>query len=60
VEPDIDYYRDLGAHALREALGNMLSGQKTNPEIVYVLRWMAGRRSGLPDFNPPYTIVADV
>ena len=60
VEPDIDYYRDLGAHALLEALGNMLSGQKTNPEIVYVLRWMAGRCSGLPDFNPPYTILADV
>lgn len=57
VEPDIDYYKDLGAHALLEVLGNAITGGLTNPEVVYVLRWIAGRHAGVPDFNPPYTIV---
>ena len=58
VEPDIDYYKDLGAHALLEVLPNFLSGGLTDPKSVYVLRWIAGRHAGVPDFNPPYTIVA--
>ena len=58
VEPDIDYFKDLGAHALLEVLPNFLSGGLTDPKIVYVLRWIAGRHAGVPDFNPPYTIVA--
>lgn len=56
VEPDIDYYKDLLAHALLEVLVNGLSGTLTNPKDVYVLRWIAGRRAGVPEFNPPYTI----
>ena len=58
VEPDIDYYKDLGAHALLEVLPNALTGGLTNPEEVYVLRWIAGRHAGIPEFNPPYTIVS--
>jgi hypothetical protein len=58
VEPDIDYYKDLGAHALLEVLPNALSGGLTNPEEVYVLRWIAGRHAGVAGFNPPYTIVS--
>jgi hypothetical protein len=57
VEPDIDYYKDAAAHALLEVLPNKITGGLTSPEIVYVLRWIAGRHAGLPEFNPPYTIV---
>jgi hypothetical protein len=58
VEPDIDYYKDLAAHALLEVLPNASTGGLTNPEQVYVLRWIAGRHAGVPEFNPPYTIVS--
>jgi hypothetical protein len=57
VEPDIDYYKDLGAHALLEVIPNTISGRLTDPKQVYVLRWMAGRMAGVPEFDPPYTIV---
>ncbi|HKW65099.1 MAG TPA: hypothetical protein VJN89_21265 [Candidatus Acidoferrum sp.] len=56
VEPDIDYYKDLAAHTLLEVLANALTGDLTDPKNVYVLRWIAGRRAGVPEFNPPYTI----
>jgi len=62
MEPDIDYYKDEGAHALLEMLPNTvekLVGQSglTDPKQVYVLRWIAGRHAGVPEFNPLYTIV---
>jgi hypothetical protein len=57
VEPDIDYFKDLAAHALLEVIPNSLGGGLTNPEEVYVLRWIAGRHAGVAEFNPPYTIV---
>jgi len=57
VEPDIDYYKDLAAHALFEVLANKVTHSLTNPEEVYVLRWVAGRHAGVPDFNPPYWFV---
>lgn len=57
VEPDIDYYKDLISHALLEVIPNFFTGGLTNPEVVYVLRWIVGRRAGV-DFNPPYTIVS--
>ncbi len=56
VEPDIDYYKDLGAHALLEVLTNKLTGGLTDPRAVYVLRWCAGRHAGIPPFDPPYMI----
>ena len=55
VEPDIDYYKDLGAHALMEVTQNALTHSLTDPREVYVLRWMAGRHAGIPNFEPPYT-----
>jgi len=55
---DIDYFKDLAAHALLEVLPNALSGGLTNPEEVYVLRWIAGRHAGVAEFKPPYTIVS--
>jgi hypothetical protein len=58
IEPDMDYYKDLLNHALLEVIPNAITGGLTNPEMMYVLRWIAGRRAGIPDFNPPYTIVA--
>jgi hypothetical protein len=58
IEPDIDYYKDLGAHFLLEVIVNAVSHTLTDPRQVYVLRWIAGRHAGVADFNPPYTIVA--
>jgi hypothetical protein len=40
-----------------EVIPNALSGGLTSPQEVYVLRWSAGRHAGVPEFNPPYTIV---
>ncbi len=56
IEPDIDYFKDLGAHALLEVLPNRISDGLTDPKQVYVLRWIAGRHAGVPEFDPPYTI----
>jgi hypothetical protein len=56
VEPDIDYYRDPLAHALLEVVPGF-TGQVTNPATVYVLRWIAGRFAGVPEFDPLYTLV---
>ncbi|MCZ2079199.1 MAG: hypothetical protein HUU41_01945 [Bryobacteraceae bacterium] len=58
LEADIDYYKDPLAHALIEVLKNRTTKSKTDPRSVYVLRWMAGRHAGVPDFDPPYTIEA--
>jgi hypothetical protein len=57
VEPDMDYYKDPASHALLEVIPNTLTGGLTNPKTIYVLRWIAGRHAGVPEFNPPYTIV---
>jgi len=59
LEPDIDYYKDLGAHALLEVLHNKLTGSLSDPKTVYVLRWIAGRHAGVAPFEPPYRIVAN-
>ena len=56
MEPDIDYYKDLAAHALLEVIVNGISGSLTDPRQVYVLRWIAGRHAGVPEFDPPYVI----
>jgi hypothetical protein len=55
VEPDIDYYKDAGAHLILEVLVNAF-GSLTDPRQVCVLRWIAGRRAGIPEFDPLYTI----
>ena len=57
VEPDIDYYKDLLAHALVEVAVNGFTHTLTDPRQVYVLRWIAGCHAGVPDFEPPYTLV---
>ena len=56
VEPDIDYYKDLLAHAILEVIPNGATGTLTDPRVVYVLRWIAGRHAGVADFDPPYTL----
>lgn len=56
MEPDIDYFKDLAAHALLEVVTNGISGNLTDPRQVYVLRWMAGRHAGVVEFDPPYVI----
>ena len=57
VEPDIDYEKDIAAHTVLEVIPNTVTKGLTNPEVVYVLRWIAGRRAGVPEFAPPYVIV---
>lgn len=56
VEPDIDYYQDLGAHALLEVVPNALTKSLTDPCQVYLMRWIEGQRPGIPGFEPLYTI----
>lgn len=58
VEPDIDYYKDLGAHAVYEVIYNAVTQSLTDPAQVYVLRWMAGQQAGIPEFVPMYTITS--
>ena len=58
VELDIDYFKDATAHALLEVVPGVLGGQLTDPTTAYVLRWIAGRFAGVPEFDPPFTIVA--
>ena len=58
VEPDIDYFQDHTAHILFEVLPNELTHALTNPTEVYVLRWMAGRQAGVPEFAPLYSITS--
>lgn len=56
VEPDMDYFKDPAAHLLLELIPNGLTGNVSNPRVVYVLRWIAGRHAGIPEFDPLYTI----
>lgn len=57
VEPDIDLYKDMVAHGVAEVIPNLLTGGKTNPLVVYAMRWMATRQeTGVPEFDPPLTI----
>ncbi|HET6206149.1 MAG TPA: hypothetical protein VFD98_05025 [Terracidiphilus sp.] len=58
VEPDMDYYQDSEAHILFEVVPNDLTHSLTDPVEVYVLRWMAGQQSGMPEFAPMYTITS--
>jgi len=55
VEIDMDYFRDQLAHLLLEVLPNQFGGA-TDPRQIYVLRWIAGRRAGVSEFDPPYHI----
>jgi len=57
IELDFGYYRDLGAHFFLEVVVNTISSALTDPKLVYVVRWIAARHWGVPEFNPPYIIV---
>ena len=60
LEPDIDYYRDPGAHLILELIVNGLSHSLTDPAEVYILRWVAGQHAGVPQFAPLYTLTSAV
>ncbi len=55
VEPDIDY-QGSWSHALLEVIPDTLSRGLTDPQVIYVLRWIAGRHAGVPEFDPSYTL----
>lgn len=57
TELDIDYFRDPLAHLLLEVFVNQITQSRTDPRNVYVMRWSAGLKEGLPNFNPPYCLV---
>jgi hypothetical protein len=57
VESDIDYFKDLGAHAILEVVFNHITNSMTDPAQVYTLRWIAGKETGVPEFDPPYRLV---
>jgi hypothetical protein len=59
LEPDMDYFRDLAAHAIFEVFPNGLTHSLTNPIEVYVLRWIAGQHAGIPQFEPLYTLTSN-
>jgi hypothetical protein len=56
LEPDIDYFRDPGAHAILEVAANALTHTLTDPVQVYILRWIAGQHAGVPQFEPLFTL----
>jgi hypothetical protein len=56
IEPDIDYYKDIAAHALIEVVPNFIDKRLTDPRVVYWMRWMTAKQDGLPDFDPLYTV----
>jgi len=58
VEADMDYLKDIAAHFLLEVIPNAITKTRTDPKIVYLLRWIAGQHDGLAMFDPPYTIEA--
>ena len=66
LRADVPFFDNLGdrytvidtlAHLVLEVLVNQF-GRNTDPRVIYVLRWIAGRRAGKPDFNPPHEIRA--
>jgi|SRR5215472_14288789 hypothetical protein len=56
VEPDIDYFKNTLNHLFLEVVVNAF-GSLTDPRAVYVLRWISGRRAGIAEFDPLYTLV---
>jgi hypothetical protein len=58
VEVDMDYFRDDAAHTIVEVLPNLFTSGLTDPKRIYMLRWIAGRQAGVPEFAPPYIIEA--
>jgi hypothetical protein len=54
VEMDFDYYKDPLAHAIFEIITSVVTHSLVDPRQVYMLRWIAGRHAGVPDFDPPY------
>jgi hypothetical protein len=55
IELDMDYLEDRAAHTLLD-IATKRHGTLSDPRQVYVLRWMAGRHAGVPQFDPLYTI----
>ena len=56
IETDIDNYRNVMRHGVREVIPNLLTGRKTEPAGIYALRWaMAEARRG-PEFDPGYLL----
>ena len=42
--------------AIFEVIYNHPTNSLTDPAQVYELRWIAGKRAGLPEVDPPYTL----
>ncbi len=53
IKVECSITKDPAAHTLIES---DLSKGLLDAKAIYVLLWTAGRRGGVPEFNPPYTI----
>jgi hypothetical protein len=42
-----------GQEVLLTMIPNGVTRTLTDPRLVYVLRWIAGRHAGVADFDPP-------
>jgi hypothetical protein len=56
VEPDIDYFQDLGAHTLLEVIPNSITHGLTDPKKVYSFAGLPAATPASPNLLPPYTI----
>jgi hypothetical protein len=46
VEPDMDYFKDPAAHLLLEVIPNGLTGNVSNPRVVYCAALDCGKTRG--------------
>ena len=56
VGPTSEGRHEQRLHAILEVIPNTALHRLSDPRAVYVLRWIAGRRAGVPEFDPAYTI----
>jgi hypothetical protein len=56
IEPDIDLYKEIIAHGLAEVVPNLLSGGKTDPVSVFLMRWTTAEDDSGPSFDPGYDL----
>lgn len=57
LEVDIDYYKNKLKHTLVELIPNMVTGNLTDPRVVYEMRRSESMKAGDPPFAAPQSLV---
>ena len=57
IEPDIDLFKELLAHGFGEVFPNLITGNLTDPTVVFSFRWTLAKDAGGSDFDPGYDLV---